>query len=108
MLMMDCWEMVTILDITTQHMLDPKKIEKASLRELATTVSSSLDMLHALVGKASKTIEHKHEIDFSKMSEKQMDEEIRRKKEQLDSLEIIEAEYSEGNIDDGDDGDISF
>jgi len=91
-------KLMGFVELCSNALLNSEKINAASLKDITQSLKVSLDMINTLSGASiSKKVEHTHTYKIEHVHE--VDEKIRKAKEELDA---IEAEFTDAETDDFD------
>jgi len=77
--------LITFLDLAMNKLVDPEKLQKASLRDLTTTLKTSLELVQHMAGKTADS-----GLDNEELSEKEVNLKLKRLQDRLQVAEDIE------------------
>lgn len=91
-------KLLGFMDMASNALLDTNKIKHSSIKEITNSLKITLDMLNALQGTSiAKKVEHTHVHEVKHVDD--LDERIRKTKEELDSIEAEFEDVTDTNTD---------
>lgn len=96
-------KMITFMDLATSEILNKKKLDIATIKELTSAMQTVSNMINTMMGQASTIVDHRHKHSIA--NEDEIKERMQHTKKRIESIdaefeEILNSEASEDdNID---------